>query len=189
MFLLPLYLIFKLCSLLLLVSKGVLAVPWLPLVYLNFNISKRHSTCYSLHRKKVYTCDKAKFSKLRGARGKVEGAPHPPLSWSKMRLGPVWTNSMVGLAHPLLFIWPPWVLSTWLDKSVYFLLRESVIQIKTMTWWPFICKFRYMELPFQYDKWRMGISKHLWKHERQELHYNLYSKGVQQASQRNTKGT
>ncbi len=36
---------------------------------------------YSLHRKKVYTCGKAKYSKSRGARGKVGGAPHPPLSW------------------------------------------------------------------------------------------------------------
>ena len=51
---------------------------------------------YSLHQKKVYTCDKAMYSILRGARGKV------------------------------LFIWPPSVLSTQLDKSVYFLLVETV---------------------------------------------------------------
>ena len=44
----------------------------------------------------------------------------------KMRLGPVWTNSIVGLAHPQLFIWPPSVLSGQLDKSVYFLLGETV---------------------------------------------------------------
>ena len=43
-----------------------------------------------------------------------------------MRLGPVCTNSMVGLAHLLLFIWPPSVLSTRLVKSVYFLLGETV---------------------------------------------------------------
>ncbi len=40
----------------------------------------------------------------------------------KMKLGPVWTNSMVGLAHSLLFIWLPSVLSTRLARSVYFLL-------------------------------------------------------------------
>ncbi len=39
---------------------------------------------YSLHRKKVYTCGKAKYSKSRGARGKVGGASHPTLSWSKL---------------------------------------------------------------------------------------------------------
>ncbi len=33
---------------------------------------------------------------------------------------------MVGLAHLLLFIWPPSVWNTWLDKSVYFLLGETV---------------------------------------------------------------
>ena len=32
-----------------------------------------------------------------------------------------------GLAHPLLFIWPPSVLSTRLDKSVYFLLGGDCI--------------------------------------------------------------
>ncbi len=93
---------------------------------------------YSLHQKKVYTCGKAKYSKSRGARGKVGGRQHPPLSWSKlkMRLGPVWTNSMVGLAHLLLFILPPSVLSTRLDKSVYFLLGETVIQltVKNTPW-------------------------------------------------------
>ena len=52
-----------------------------------------------------------------GARGNVGGVSHPPLSW---------TNSMVGLAHLLLFIQPPSVLSTRLDKSVYFLLGETV---------------------------------------------------------------
>ncbi len=36
----------------------------------------------------------------------------------KMRLGPVWTNSMVSGAHSLLSICPlPSVLSTWLEKS------------------------------------------------------------------------
>ncbi len=34
---------------------------------------------------------------------------------------------VVGLAHSLLFIWPPSVLSTRLDRSVYFLLGETVI--------------------------------------------------------------
>ena len=33
---------------------------------------------------------------------------------------------MVSLAHPLLFIWPPSVLSSRLGKSVYFLLGETV---------------------------------------------------------------
>ncbi len=39
---------------------------------------------YSLHRKKVYTWGKAKYSKPRGARGEVGGATHPPFSWSKL---------------------------------------------------------------------------------------------------------
>ncbi len=39
---------------------------------------------YSLHQKKVHTCGKAKYSKPRGATGKVGGATHPPLSWSKL---------------------------------------------------------------------------------------------------------
>ncbi len=43
---------------------------------------------YSLHRKKVYTCGKAKYSKSRGARGKVGAAPHPPLSWSYFSCSP-----------------------------------------------------------------------------------------------------
>ena len=44
----------------------------------------------------------------------------------KIRLGSVWTNSMVGVAHRLSSIWPSSVLSTWLGKSVYFLLGETV---------------------------------------------------------------
>ena len=39
---------------------------------------------YSLHQKKVYTCGKIKYSKLRAARGKVGGAPHPTIGWSKL---------------------------------------------------------------------------------------------------------
>ncbi len=63
------------------------------------------NTLYNLHQKKVYTCGKAKYSKLRGAKEKQGDASHPPLSWS---------NSVVGLAHSLLFIWPPqfWVLGS-----------------------------------------------------------------------------
>ncbi len=60
------------------------------------------SEFYSLHRKKVYTCGKAKYSKPRRARGNVGGATHLP------------------------FIWPPSIFSTHLDKSVYFLLGETV---------------------------------------------------------------
>ncbi len=48
-----------------------------------------------------------------------------PLNF-KMRHGPLWTNSMVGVVHPLLSIWTPSVLSTRLVKSVYFLLVETV---------------------------------------------------------------
>ena len=52
-----------------------------------------------------------KYSKARGTRGKVGCTPHPPL----------YGYSMECVAHPLLSIWSPSVLSTWLDKSVYFL--------------------------------------------------------------------
>ncbi len=49
---------------------------------------------YSLHRKKVYTCGKGKYSKSRGARGKVWGVPHPhrvgPSSWSKLDQASLW---------------------------------------------------------------------------------------------------
>ena len=41
---------------------------------------KMKSTHYSLHQKKVYTFGKTKYSKSRGAKGKVEGVSHPPLS-------------------------------------------------------------------------------------------------------------
>ena len=40
------------------------------------NIEKYAAHLYSLHRKKVYTCGKAKYSKSKGARGKVGGVPH-----------------------------------------------------------------------------------------------------------------
>ncbi len=68
-------------------------------------------TLYSLHRKKVHTCGKAKYSKSRGTRGKV-----------------MKDAAMVGLVHLLLFIWPPSVLSTRLNKSVYFRLGETVLK-------------------------------------------------------------
>ncbi len=42
--------------------------------------------------------NQGKYSKSMGSRGKVEGAPHHPLSW---------TNSMECVAYPLLFISPP----------------------------------------------------------------------------------
>ncbi len=91
-------------------------------------ISLQH---YSLHQKKVYTCNQAQYSKCRGTRLIPRNVPGPLESWSnssqvgfrnfKMRLGPVWTNSMECVSHPLLSIWPPSVLSTRPDKSVYFL--------------------------------------------------------------------
>ena len=37
---------------------------------------------------------------------------------------------MVGVTHPILFIGTPSVLSTWLDKSVYFRLEEPVLACK-----------------------------------------------------------
>ncbi len=57
---------------------------------------------YSLHQKKVHTSAKAERSKARGTKRKVRGAPH------------------------LLSMSPPSVLSTRLDKSVYFLSWETV---------------------------------------------------------------
>ncbi len=69
------------------------------------------------HRKKVYTFGKTKYSKSRGPREKVGGAPHPPFSW---------TNSIMGMTHPLLSVRPAIVLSNRLDESVSFLLGENV---------------------------------------------------------------
>ena len=40
--------------------------------------------CYSLPQKKGYTFCRSEYSKLREARWKVGGAPHTPLSWSKL---------------------------------------------------------------------------------------------------------
>ncbi len=34
---------------------------------------------------------------------------------------------MVHVAHPLLSVWAPSILSAWLDKSVYFLLGETAL--------------------------------------------------------------
>ncbi len=42
----------------------------------------------------------------------------------KMRLGPVSTNSMECVAHPLLSIWSPSILRTW---NLYFLFGRTVI--------------------------------------------------------------
>ncbi len=60
-------------------------ITWVPL-------TTRLSDLYSLHQKKVYTCGKAKYSKSREARGKVGGAPHPPLSWSKLDQASFWNS-------------------------------------------------------------------------------------------------
>ncbi len=35
----------------------------------------------------------------------------------KTRLGPVWTNSRMGVTNPLLFLYPPSILSTWLCRK------------------------------------------------------------------------
>ncbi len=35
----------------------------------------------------------------------------------KTRLCPIWTNSRLGVAHPLLFLQPPSILSTWLCRK------------------------------------------------------------------------
>ena len=72
---------------------------------------------YSLHQKKGYTCGKAKYSRTRVTRGKEGGVPHPQLSWSKV-------DFLSG---------PPHILSTWLDKSVYFLLGETVWRFPDIT--------------------------------------------------------
>ncbi len=70
--------------------------------------------------KRKYTLSaKPSTQKTRGTRGNGGGVSHPPLSW---------TNSMVSLVHPLLFIWPLSVFSSRLDKSVYFLLEETVMR-------------------------------------------------------------
>ena len=45
---------------------------------------------YSLHQKKVSTCDKAKYSKTRVSTGKVGGASHPKWSWSKVDQASFW---------------------------------------------------------------------------------------------------
>ncbi len=75
---------------------------------------------YSLRRK--YTCSKAKYSQSRGAKGKVGGVPHPPLSWPSLDQ----LNGGFGASPTFHLPPPPSVLSTWLNKSVYFLLGETV---------------------------------------------------------------
>ncbi len=74
-------------------------------IFLVAQASLRCIAAYSLHQKKVYTCGKAKYSKSRVAREKQLNG---------------------GFGAPLLFIWLPSVLSARLDKSVYFLLGETV---------------------------------------------------------------
>ena len=60
----------------------------IPMVYIFFI----NGPVYSRHRKKVYTCIKVKYSKARGTREKVGGAPHPPLSWSKVDQVSFWNS-------------------------------------------------------------------------------------------------
>ncbi len=67
----------------------------------------------------IHFC-RAKYSKLREARQKVGGVPHPPLSWSKPSLGILkWglVHSIGGVVHPLLFLYSFWSLSTWLCRK------------------------------------------------------------------------
>ncbi len=45
------------------------------------NKNEQKGIIYSLHRKKVYTCGKAKYSKSRGVIEKVGGVPHRPTQW------------------------------------------------------------------------------------------------------------
>ncbi len=71
-------------------------------IFQYYHFILRTSQNYSLHQKKVYTCTEAKSSKAR------------------------WTRGKVGVAHPLLSIWPSSVLSTQLGKNVHFLLGETV---------------------------------------------------------------
>ncbi len=92
----------------------------------------------SVHQKKVYTCNKAKYSKDRGMKKSMgcgtatfeipRACDAGTKGWYvaiplnlKMRLGPVWTNSMVGVLHPLFYIWPPQFLVLGLTiKNIYF---------------------------------------------------------------------
>ncbi len=54
---------------------------------------------YSRRQKKVYTCIKAKCSKSRGTSGKVRGAPHPSLRWSKLDQASYWNEAKPSLDH------------------------------------------------------------------------------------------
>ncbi len=75
-----------------------------------------YSELYSWHQKKVYTWVKAKQSKVSVTRGKVKGASHPTLSFSKMRMaqfGPahwwMWcTPTQFSFAHPLSLKYSAW---------------------------------------------------------------------------------
>ncbi len=71
----------------------------------------------SLHQKKVYTCGKAKYSKLKGCttptikldpRGGAQVAHPCILGIGRTPPPRGWTNSMVGLAHPYFSSGPPW---------------------------------------------------------------------------------
>ncbi len=125
----------------------------------------RNYNIYNSLIQKVYTCAKAKYSKPRGARGKVSQNPKIPIdfhsagmtnlmgrmlhsvnAWKSMGILQFWvifkerlSTVSVGV-EPFLWIskcglaqfgptqwwvWPPSILSTQLDKSVYFLLGET----------------------------------------------------------------
>ncbi len=83
--------------------------------------------------KKVYTCVKGKYSKARGP--VVKTGPSLIFKFQEMATqeqNVSWWYVSISLnlecvAHPLLFIWPSSVFSTRLDKSVYFLLGETVM--------------------------------------------------------------
>ncbi len=69
---------------------------------------------YSLHRNKVYTCGKAKYSKPRAARGNE--------AWPSLDQ----LNGGFGALSTFHLAPPPPVLSARLEKSVYFLFGETV---------------------------------------------------------------
>ncbi len=78
------------------------------------------------------------------------------ISWNfKMRLGQVWTNSMVGVAHPLLYFYFPWLFSTCLwCKCLLFFGGDCIkvmsllidLRIKSVTYrWAITGKSQYLQ--------------------------------------------
>ncbi len=117
------------------------------------------STLQSPPKESIHFC-RAEYSRLRGARWKVGGAPNPPLSWSKVGQASFWNSLdfVIFLKRDCLRLFV-------LVSPSFRISKRGLVQFGQTQWWvwrtpyfsPSPLDFEYVALPqvYTFFRWRL----------------------------------